>query len=376
MKIKNKLFLSVIFSFCVTTFSVAAVEWGGIFKNDSQVLLPINQSNSIYLWLASPLGDSGLYFSGEAMYKYNLTIDDENVFTHFFDVDLFKVYGDYAVGDNTLSLSFGRYMITDETSAVFAQNSDGLSVKFSADLVNVTGYVGYTGLLNSQNVSMLDKEGLVFAGEDSVYSLANPFIPVIATITFPSLFANQSLSLQESAFIDLGDGKSNRYYSTLLMSGPVTNSFSYSLASVFGSVDFKNLMNYSIINFNVYPTDSLLLSFGAEFASGNNGSFSAFKGITSRNIVNSVSAPETSGVLVPNVAVTYIYSNLLLSTNAKLLFGLPEDGFSTEGFEADVSIIYNVFTDLQLGLDVTAYCGISNKDENKTTATIRAAISF
>lgn len=376
MRIKNKLFLSVIFSFCVTTFSVAAVEWGGIFKNDSQVLSLINQSNSIYLWLASPLGDSGLYFSGEAMYKYNLTIDDENVFTHFFDVDLFKVYGDYAVGDNTLSLSFGRYMITDETSAVFAQNSDGLSVKFSADLVNVTGYVGYTGLLNSQNVSMLDKDGFVFDSDDKVYSLANPFIPVIATVTFPSLFANQSLSLQESAFFDLGEGKSNLYYSTLLLTGPVTNSISYNVATVFGSADFNNIMNYTAFNLNFYPTDSLLLSFGTEFASGKNDSFAAFKGITSRNVVNSVNAPETSGVLVPNVAVTYIYSNLLLSTNAKFLFGLPEDGFSTEGFEADVSIIYNVFTDLQLSLDVTTYCGISNKDENKTTATIRAAISF
>lgn len=377
----NRLLLGtfVLFLFSAPIF---AFEWGGVIKNDSQVLLPefqnfsLLQSDSLYLWFNAPFGKSGVYFAGEGMYKFSLTTDDELAISHLADLDLLKIGGDFNLKKGTFSFSAGRFLIIDSTSAIFSQNSDGVSVKYSADKVKFTVYAGYTGLLNALNVSMLDKNGSIFASDGNVYSLAHPYVPVIGTFEFPALGANQSLSIQGNAFLDFGEDKANRYYATLLLSGPISNKFFYSLATSVGSENFINLMNYSVLMMSVYPSNNLAISVGAEYASGKNAFFSPFKGITSRSVVNSVSAPETSSVIVPNLSTALIFDKLICSVSGKALLVIPDTKIDFNGFEVDLSVSYNVFSDLQLGLDVTSYFDIASKNDDNLTATLRAAISF
>ena len=380
---KNKYIISILVSLFISVIPAASVEWGGVIKNDSQAQLAnfsdfsFIQSDGVYLWLNAPFGKSGLYFSGEGMYKYSLTIaDGENAFTHFADLDLFKVGGDYELSKGSFSISLGRFMMTDCTAAVFSQNSDGLAVKYQGGKFGISAYAGYTGLLNALNVSMLDKDGYVFVSDGEIYSLANAFVPAMVTFEFPSLFANQALSLQCDAFLDLGEEKYNRFYGTLLLSGPISNKIFYNFASTFGTNSFSSLMNYTVFNFFIYPNEIMALSFGAEYASGKNAFFNPFLGVTSRSIVNSLSAPQTSGEILPNATVSFVFDKVFFGLTGKFLMGVPESSVEIKGAEADLSFICAPFTDLQIGFDVTSYFDLSKSNDSNLAATLKVAISF
>ena len=381
LNVKNRFLINVICALFVFATPAASVEWGGIFKNDSQFLLPgfkdfsVAQSDSIYMWLTAPFGESGLYFSGEGLCKFTYTTADKN-FSLLADVDLFKVGGDYETKNGTFSISFGRYMVTDSTAAIFAQNMDGLSLKYAGRSVAFSAFGGYTGLQNALNVSMLDKDGYVFMPENKVYSLANAFVPAGITLELPAVFTNQSLSIQTLAFIDLGSEKYNRFYGTFLLSGPITNAFFYSFATSVGTNNFSSLMNYSVLGFYLYPSDKVSISFGAEYASGKNGPLSPFLGVTSRSVVNSLSAPQTTGSIVPNLILSVVMDKMYLGITGKFLMAIPESKIEPKGAEADLSFLYSIFTDFQIGVDVTSYFDITKNNEDNFSATLRAAISF
>lgn len=383
LNVKNRFLISAICVFFVFATPAASLEWGGILKDDTQVLLPnfkdfsFSQSNSLYMWLTSPLGKSGMYFSSEGMYKYTLTVSDgSNNFVNVVDVDLFKISGDYELDKGTFSFAAGRYMFADSTSAIFAQNIDGVSVKYSGKKFAISAFGGYTGLLNSLVVSMLNKDGNVFDSPNTFYNLANAFVPAGATFEFPSLFANQALSIQALAVMDFGEEKYNRFYGTLLFSGPLANNFQYYLASSFGTNDFASIMNYSTLLFYLYPTDIMTVSFGAEYASGKNGFLSPFLGVTSRSVVNSLTAPQTTGSIIPNLSCSFVIDRIYIGISSKFLMAIPESKIQAKGVEADLSFIYAPFNDLQIGFDVNSYIDISKSNENNLTATLRAALSF
>lgn len=383
LHVKNRFLITAICALFVFVTPAVSLEWGGIFKNDTQALLPnfnnfsFSQSNSLYMWITSPLGQSGMYFSGEGMYKYTLTVTDgNNDFVNVADIDLFKIYGDYELNKGTFSFSAGRYMFADSTSAIFIQNFDGASIKYSGRKFAFSAFGGYTGLLNSLAVSMINKDGVVFESKNKFYNLANGFVPAGATFEFPSLFANQALSLQALAVLDMGEEKYNRYYGTLLLSGPLSNKVFYYLASAFGTTDFASIMNYSTFSLYMYPTDIMSVSLGTEYASGKNGFLSPFLGVTSRSVVNSLSAPQTTGAIIPNVSCSFVVDKVYVGITSKVLLAIPESEVQVKGVEADLSFIYAPFTDLQLGLDINSYIDISKSNDNNLTATLRAALSF
>lgn len=377
MKVIKKI-VSIALTLVALSSSIFAAEWGGVFKNGSKISLPaftdfgFRQTNDLYLWLNSPLGDSGVYFSGEGMYEFTYSKGKENsAVTNIADVDLFKFSGDYEINEATLSFSAGRFSVSDSTSAIFTQNIDGAAVKYSASLFRISAWAGYTGLLNSNNITMIDGNAAAYAPETKVYSLSNGFIPLNATVEFPVLLGNQSLSIQANGFIDLGKSKTSRYYGTLMVSGPITNSIFYDVASSIGSANFSNVMNYTTFNFYYYPLDMFFVSCGLEYATKN------FTGITSRAVVSSVSAPETKAMILPKLSATLLFDNFVASLNGKFLISTPETGTKASGVEADLSVAYNVFSDLQFGLDVTSYFDVAGiKEDNNFSATLKVAVSF
>ena len=380
---KNKLLINTICAFLFFMTSAFSVEWGGIIKNDTQFLLPefnnfsLSQSDSIYLWLTSPLGKNGLYFSGEGMYGFTLSAGDgSTTFANKVDVDLLKISGDFELTNGHISVSAGRYMVIDSTAAIFAQNFDGVSLKYTGRRFVIAGFGGYTGLLNALNVSMLNKDGYVFGTENDFYSLANAFIPAGVTFELPSLFTNQSVSIQTLAVIDAGEEKYNRFYGTLLLSGPITNNIFYNLATSFGTNSFSSVMNYSVLNLYIYPSNIMSVSFGAEYASGNNAFLSPFVGVTSRKVASSLSAPETSGVIIPNAVCSFVLNRVYVGLIGKFVMAVPESKVEAKGVEADLSFVYAPFNDFQIGFDINSYFDISKSNDNNFSATLRAALSF
>jgi len=368
---------------CALITPLFATEWGGVYKNNSQVSssdfksFSLNQNDALYFWANQPLNEDGsIYASAEAFYqfKYAGPIPGATV-TNTVDIDLLKIAGALDLGDNSLDFSAGRFYAADNTGAVFAQVSDGAYVKYSTTLLNVSAYAGYTGLLNGNSVTLLDSNAIAYDSGDGIYTLSHGFVPVTLGLAFPVLFGNQSLSVQGNAFIDLGAEKENRYYGNLVLSGPITNSVYYKASAVAGSTNFKNLMVYSSADVYIFPLESLMINAGAEYASGKNGGLSPFAGVSTKTAYASASSPETSGVILVKANTGISLDSIYTGAGAKVVMDCL-DSFMMKGIEGNATFTYSIFSDFQAGVDLSFYKDFVTDSENNFSATLRAAISF
>ena len=371
----KKLIVSICTVFCLMAAPLTAVEWGGLFFNDTGAGingpdyndLEISQANGLSLWLKSPLADSGFYFSGEALYKFKLTFPkgDSPVFEQIADVPLLKVAGDVELGSGLLSLNAGRFYYVDSTATVLSQTIDGASVKYSLPAVNLGFFLGYTGLLNSLNVPMA---GCSPKPEAKIYDLAEPYLPLGVTFEFPSLFANQSLELDAYYIADLTVSENSRCYADLLLSGPITNSIYYNLVSSVGSVNtFKSIMNYSAFTLIAFPTETVAINAGVEYGSAQGqGSLATFV------------APGYSynGDIVPKAGFTFATSTMSLDLSGSYILGY--DGTKYSGTRADVNagFIYNIFSDFQVGLAFTGQIDVTGGNDSSYNLYLNVALAF
>lgn len=373
----KKSFISLVSALCLFVAPVSAYEWGGLVTNDSGVATPdlqniaFRQGNTAALWLNAPLAeDNSFYFSSEVIYKFNMmNQDNESVFQNVVDLDLFKFTGDFIVGEGIVSVAAGRFTVIDSTGAVFAQNSDGVSVKYTLPQLMVSAYAGYTGLLNALNVSM----NAAPENPGKFYALAYPYVPLSVSVEFPVLFGNQSLGFQGNAFIDLGSDKTNLFYGNIVVTGPITNAFYYNAATSFGSEGFKNVMNHSSLTFYGFPTQMFSMNAGVEYSSGENGPFATFKGVTASSAV--ISAVPTAMIL-PKVGITISDKDMSLDVVGKYVISCPEKKFENAGIEADLGFSYNIFNDLQIGFNVAGYFDLTSANANNYLAGLRVAFSF
>ena len=191
MKKINKTFiaLSVLFSFCLPSF---ALSWSGVIDNTTKIsenhdfTVPVlEQSNGIYLSLRAPISKKGsLVFDAEALYKYNLKYafkTNTSTFKNIVDSDLFRLSGSWKLGNGMLNMNAGRFYVNDSNGIVFNQISDGLLLAYNAKKFDAKLYGGYTGLLNSFNVSMVENTIVPEKNKD-FYSLCPQYIPVMADV--------------------------------------------------------------------------------------------------------------------------------------------------------------------------------------------------
>lgn len=360
--------------------SVFAFEWGGVIKNDTGVnasdSLSLNQSDSVFLWGSVPLkNDGSMYIKGEGMYKINLAKplkpSGDIVFTQIADLDLLKFAGDFKTENGTLSISLGRFSFSDLTSSVFSQCSDGLFVKYSNQGFQVNGYAGYTGLLNSYVVQMINSPDYEQETPTDIYSLSAKYIPVALSVSFPALFANQALSAQAAGFIDLNGTSFNRFYGTLNLTGPLLSSLYYSATTCFGYTD--KVSNMSSLTFTYFPLPATFLNVGAKFASWDNGSFGAFTGVTASPLFTGT---ETTSCIVPSVSITSVLmGKLILMAGGKTVLAHDGEKIGYAGLAGDASVMYNMFSDLQIGLSVAGN-KVKNRENDDMTITFKASMSF
>ncbi|MBR5402199.1 MAG: hypothetical protein IK102_10365 [Treponema sp.] len=369
----KKLLVSICTAFLIVSASLSAFEWGGVLKDETGITTPdfkaitFNQSNSIVLWAKTPLGkDSGFSFSTEALYKYNLAVTkDSTTFDNIVDLTLFKVAGALTAGEGDLSIDAGRFYTADSTGAVIAQICDGLNVSYALSRVQFGLFAGYTGLINSLDVT----SAVAPEKDNKVYNLAYPYVPLGLKVLLPALFLNQNLTLEGYALFDCGSNKTNLYYANLVFAGPFTNIIYYNLSTSFGSADFKNLMNYSAFTLYVFPTDTISVTGGLDFGTGDKDKVGAYNAISSK-------VADVSARIVPRAGFTYGTDNLCLDLTGKFILGYADEKYSAAGTELDVNFVYNIFSDLQVGLEAKAFFDATESKANDYTVKLNVALAF
>lgn len=383
----KKLLLLVVL-ICISLYSVMAVEWGGRISNDSSFSgnkfdsLKVKQTNTADLWLNIPLTKSNSsYFSTEGYYKfiYDTTETATNELTNTLDLNLFKFFFSSSLKkNNMISLSVGRYLISDLTSTVFSQVCDGIYIKYSGQLVDFNAYGGYTGLLNSKIVSILNAENTEYKEEENdFYSFAPKYLPVGVSIAFPSLFGNQRMDLQAWGFFDFNGDNNNRYYAMLGFDGYLSKNLSYKLDTVVGSKNLENLMNLSTLTVSIYPTKSIAINLTGNYASGKQGSLSSFNGFTSMTAYSTFaedlqySHMIKGGLTIIKAFGTYGY----LSAGGSAIFDFPEDEIKYTGCQVKADALWNIFQDVQVSVSLSQFIA-DNEDNNKTNISLKAIIAF
>lgn len=388
----KKIILSTILS-ALLLLPAFSFEWGGLFTENAKGTIgdlsyfdtiSIRQSNSVALWATVPFDKtSKWYMAVQGSYKYNLDYAIiGKKWTNIVDIDLLKLSGALSVGDNTINLSAGRFFIADSTSKIFAQNCDGVMLNYNTLFTRVTAYAGYTGLLNGYNIYMLDNNGVIDEKNNvllKVYRQSASYVPVIASVTFPSLFLNQSVGAQFMAIFDMNsssDSKANRYYGSVTMEGPISGPVFYAFNTTFSSKDFKNVSNYSSLKFSIYKKP-FAVKVGAEYASGKQLFLDPFVGFTSQPAVNSYASPEYSGLLLPGVDFIVSLKQLSVYFNGKGVFACPDEEFSFEGVDGSIKCYFNIFSDLRLDLGASVYYDFKDSGTNNLySANLGLTLSF
>ena len=375
-----KRLFTIILSALIILSPLSAFDFGGYFDNNSKISAPFgsdlsfDQANSIALWISSPINEN-FYIKAEGTYKFSYNYPSNNI-THIADLDLLKISGTIPLSKGSIDLAFGRFIYSDLTNTIFSQNCDGVSFKYSTPSLAVSAYAGFTGLLNSNAVTILTETGK-FTPKNEIYALNAFYVPVVASVSLPMLFLNQTLAFQASGFVDVTGDLYNRVYATVDLSGPLATFLFYDFSTTFGTENFKNVMNYSNLSFSIFPTNNIYISTGVIYASGDHLGLKPFRGFSSHPVASEISL-EASNCLIPSLSanISLLQSKMLVSVTGKGVFQFAADSIDATGIQGDASVIYNIFPDFQVGLSGTVFKGFKDTSLDKFSATVKFAITF
>lgn len=377
----KKLVISGLLATAFVFSSAFAISWGGMVDNNTKLsanndlsAIVLNQSNGLYLNVTSNLNDDAtLRFAGEGLYKYEFNCDFEakdSKFKNIADVDLLKLSGDWNISNGHLGLALGRFKYSDFSGAVFSQISDGLYVSYDTLKIKASLYGGFTGLLNRLNVNMIENE---YEDGEQFYALCPSYVPVLADFSYKALFETHTIGLQAAVYIPTSDKNTLKAYGTLIANGYLGTIASYDARVTLGSEKFDGLMMDAMLDANFYVRSDVRLTVGGEYASGEQGSIKPFQTLSSRSFGG---APFYNGVIVPKLGAMYASGKIFASVTERVIISMPEDEAKLDGFDTNVNVIYNVFSDVQFSLDAGAYICKESKDFSNYYATAKAVLAF
>lgn len=359
--------------------SVFGIEWGGHFNNSSSgstadfKSFNANQSNAISFSLSGALTkDKSLRFVTEALYKYNLAIPVvENSFVNIVDLPLLKLAGSWGGPGSYLQLNAGRFGYADKAGHIFSQASDGINVSYSSYEWIVGVYAGYTGLLNRFTVFMEntpEEQKL-----NQLYDFSYGFVPLMADFTFTNI-GDSSLGVQAAYFLDVNGNKNDRAYANITSAGPLGSIGTYYFAATVGTAKFNNLMLRASVDLSFPVGNNIIVSAGADYASGKNNVFAPFVGITQLPLHSSLMGTGLETV-IPRLSGMFVFDNVIVTLNEKLI-SVVTDKFGINGLDSNVSVVYNLFKDLKLSATVTAYTDFRSQDANNFSAGLNIDFAF
>lgn len=378
--------ISILFAMLLLPSSFG-YEWGLSLVNSTEFKgqefdsLKLNQNDSLSLWTKIPFNKSNSsYFVGDASYhfKYEDAGNNPVGLQNIVNLNMFKFVSELSFNNvNKLFIMAGRFPIVDSSRKVFAQSSDGLYLKYAGVFTNISLYGGYTGLLNSKEVTVLTPSETKYKeASNDFYTLAPKYVPVSVMFNFPSLFANQQLNIQGWGFLDLNGDNFNRYYANIELDGYLAKGLNYSLSSVFGTVNFENLMNCSELNIKYFISEPFALQCSALYASGKNEIFDAFTGVTSNSVILAYENTECSNLFKAELgAVVSVKQKCLISAKGAYVADFTDESMNYRGIQWESNIIWNIFDDIQLSASMGQFYGQDSKD-NRTSMSVNLCLTF
>lgn len=377
MKKLIKFFTAAVCGFALS--SAFALDYGFLVDNNTSFRTRPNkemyffQQDSASAWIKVPFGSSpDNYFVGEGLYKFEFN-GNTNQLYHYLDLNLLKFVFINELESGKLEADLGRFFVVDATGLIFTQNCDGAFVKYSNDFMEVSGYAGYTGLLNGNTVTMINSPS--FKGNDAkqLYDFADRNVIAMVTGNFPFLFADQSVKVQFAGAFRTDEITYNRMYATLGMNGPIAGNLFYNIAgtAAFISYNGKPVQVAPFVKADlVYYFPIASVGLNAVFA-GND-----FTGITSQTALDSSYEPEYKGLLKTGIsAKVRPINNLLISVSGDVAFDGSKN-FELKGAQYKVGADYQVVSDVLIGASWVQYFDINKTDLDYQAVSIKAKIAF
>lgn len=379
--------LLLIFIFAITLSSAFAIDFGGKVNSTTRLQGPKfkelkwYESASIHGWLTAMLNQKyQLKFSTDVSYEFRYNQADKTI-RNILDVNLLKLSSQQTVGANRVELALGRFSVNDVTGVIFNQVSDGANVRFSSQMFTVNGYIGFTRLLNMHDIIMLTDEGdttVPPSDSKAIYVIGPAYLPIGLAITFPSLFLNQSVSVEGLTVIDVKNSY-NRFYGTLALTGPLYKNIFYKVSTTVGSEGMENVSNLTKFNFVYYPVPEAQVGVNMFYASGNQKGVSPFKGVTSMPAIlaygsSTVNTEYDSKIKVGVNGSYTVASCVYLGADLGVVFECPEKA-KYNGFQWRFDVVWNIFHDLQLAAGMYQYISVDELN-NKTCFTLAGTFVF
>lgn len=308
-------------------------------------------------WVRAPfLEDGSLVLSAEARYRF----EDGNqaAMTNMADLSLLKLSYTLNFTDSSFSVSAGRFGVSDLTGVVYNQPGDGFAVLYQNQLMNLSVAAQYTGLINSLYTTM-NPIAVTPIKQQQIYSLSVPVIANVVSLSFPQLFAGQTIAFGVQGYWGVESMDAQRMYGTFLMSGPIVAGLYYNIFAtgellmpdtqtpywgIHGRLEFAYYLPYldsrisvhgecTTVNFDTITSYDALLTgeqYGDITKFGFSGSLNAGPVLTvlSGDAVFRTSDFQYHGFELNGGARWQIVSDVQLSASAGYLFASPaEDSY-------------------------------------------------
>ncbi len=375
--------------FCSALALSFPLDFGGSIANFTRVKgnnfsnLKLDQVNDLLAWIKVPLNkDGSSYFAVQALYEFEHDAFVEKTYNRV-DINLAKYVGAWNVAGSPLTLSAGRFFYTDLSGLVMKQNCDGVNVSVEFPRVVVSAYAGFTGLLNSGTVKILNHKNDPYEYKtDKVYQVCERYVVASVGASVPNLFSTQTLSGQFLAAVKTSGKSFNRFYATLDMTGPIYKTIYYDASTTLGlqsfdggSFEATNLTRAEVKWFA--PFKDLTVGAGAVYASGGKDGKNAFTGFTKIDACFSMKEPQYTSLFKAYASASIKPLPFLLArSGAGLVFNFAKDSGGFQGFEWNVGADYQIVSDACVGASFQQYIDKDDSDASKVQISLNASLSF
>ena len=378
----KKIILTSLIAISCAFSSLFAFSWSGLVDNNTRLSanddfsdIALRQGNGVYFSINTNVTDDGNFkFAAEGLYKYKFDYDfksEKNDLKNIADCDLAKLSGNLVLDKGMIALNVGRFKYSDFSGSVFSQVTDGAYVYYNNQKIKASVYAGYTGFLNRLNVSMVENE---YSTTDQFYALCPKYIPVIADFSYKTLFESHTIGGQVEYFLPVTDDNTQKAYGTVIMNGYIGgNVAAYDAKLTLGTEKFEGIMVDAKFDAHYFAGSKTMLTAGLEYASGEQGSIKPFITLSGRSFGSS---PFYNGVIVPKLAAMYSSDKLYGSLTERVIISMPKDEAKLDGFDTSLSVIYNLYSDLQIGGNIGAYVCKEEKKMSNYYATVKASLKF
>lgn len=385
---KKNIYITIALLF-IAIVPAMSLDFGGIISNTTKIgirsdgTLPLTQQDSLTGWVKKNFNSVGNhYFAAEGFFQYeytnpNLKVKTEGKHHPVIDITLLKYNYAFLIDSvRSISFSFGRFGFSDMTGLIFNQTSDGFLVDYRKPRFHSSFYMGYTGLLNSHNVSMVDPNFSKM--KDDWYDLATKFVVAEGSVTFPNLFANQMLGVEYLALIAAGatNQDQSKYMITVAMNGPITSKLFWAASTTFGNKLRSQLTNLSQISLAFYPgVKAIGITLNAVSATGEDGPFKTFYNLTKSTAIYSTEDIQYSDMTKVGLSFSIKPVNVLqLGVSSDVIFTNVYN-MHYKGVQWAANINIQPLGDLTVGLSAKQFIG-KDPTTNKLDFALRASLAL